>query len=476
MKIKLTALFFIITVSLFAQKYGNVWQFGNRTGIDFNSCTAIPLQTAGNPGPEGCSSVCDAVGQLLFYTNSDSVWDKLNHSMPNGYLIPSSGTISQVIIIPKPLSTTLYYVITTTIQGSTPYLQYHEVDMSLNGGLGDVSSKNNVLSTTRITEQVAATYQSNGVDIWLMVHEYLTNKFMVYSVTASGIAPTPVVSNVGPAHKACISGMNARGEIKFSPDGQRVAFTANGIGNNDSTNILCVFHFDNATGMVSNPIGLRAGRGDYGLSFSADNSKLYEATWKAFNFTAADKNYIYQFDLAGSDSATISASRATVDSSASTSTVYGDLKLAPDGKIYVAIHNSHYLGVINAPNLPAPLCNYVANGFSLGSSTAAFGLNNYIEYTTYCNTTAVADADVSSTKLSVFPNPFSKTATLKFNYAANENYTLSIYDPHGKMVRSIKNIHPGEVEIEKQDLSAGLYFFVLRDQKQIIGTGKLAVE
>lgn len=472
MKIKFTFILLLFVRLATAQNYGNVWRFGQAAGIDFNSCEPSVFTQGIDVGSEGCSAISNAAGQLLFYTNSDSVWDRTNHSMPNGYLIPASGTLSQVLIIPKPLSTTIYYVITTTIQGTSPHLEYHTVDMSLHGGLGDVMSKNNVLSTSLITEQVAATYHQDGADIWLMVHEYLTNRFFAYLVTASGISSTPVISAVGPAHHSCISGINARGQIKFSPDGTKVAFTANGVGTNDSTNILCVFDFNRTTGAVSNPVNLPYGRGDFGLSFSADNSKLYESTWKAFAFTASDKNYIYQFDLSAGAPAAIAASRYCVDSATS---VYGDMKLAPDGKIYISIYNQMSLAVINAPDQAGSACNYNAAGFSLSGKRCWAGLNNYIEYSSYCNTTGVPEVE-NSTAATVFPNPFRESATLQFPYSIGMSCTLTIYNVQGQAVRTIPGIRSGNVTIIRGELAAGLYFYRLYSEGRAFAGGKLAIQ
>ena len=209
-----------------------------------------------------------------------------------------------------------------------------------------------------------------------MTHEYGTDKFLSFLVTSGGINLTPIISSIGPTHVSCTSNINSRGEIKFSPDGSMVAFNGNGVGNNSSTNILALFDFDNATGIVSNAINLPYSNGEFGLSFSPDNSKLYGSTWKAFAFGAGEYNYIYQFDLSSGNPATIINSK--------TNSIYGSMKIGPDGKIYVARMNAQYVGVINEPNLVGVACNYVSNGFYLDGKICKYGLNNYIEYQTYC--------------------------------------------------------------------------------------------
>jgi len=470
MKAKIIIVLLFLSVASFGQQYGNIWQFGNHVEVDFNNCTPIASNRHNNnSGFEGCSTICDALGQLLFYTNSDTVWNSLGNAMPNGHLINSSGTLSQVIIIPKPLSDSLYYIVTTKIQAAGSLtLRYHVVNMNLNLGLGDVISTNNVLTSSNITEQIAATWHSNGTDIWLMAHEYGTNNFLAYLVTSSGISPAPVISGVGPAHVSCNSNINARGEIKFSPDGNKIAFNGNGVGGNDPSNILAIFDFDKSTGIVSNPLNLPFGRGDFGLSFSPDNSKLYGTTWKAMNFSGSDYNYIYQFDLSSNDPSTIINSKQIIDS-VHVPTSYGDMKLGPDGKIYVARYNSSYLGVIDKPNQAGPACNYIYNGLYLEGKTCQFGLNNYIEYTNYCTPVSVNDAtNQPENNITVFPNPSSGYFTITFSDLIN-NGTVEVYNLLGEKIVEDIILFSTRKEINLKNASSGIYFVKIHEgEKQFV--------
>ena len=451
------------------QKYGNVWEFGEHAGINFNSCHPVAITNGNNPGFEGCGSISDTSGQLLFYTNSDTVWNKLNQFMPNGNLVASYGTLSQVIIFRKPLSNSLYYIVTTKIQAmGTLSLQYHIVDMSLNSGLGGIASKNNVITTTNITEQVSATMNSNGTDIWLMVHEYATNHFMTYIVTSAGISLVPIISAVGPVHIACTSNINARGEIKFSPDASKIAFNANGVGGNNPSNILTLFDFDNSSGIVSNPLNLPFSRGDWGLSFSPDNSKLYGTTWKAFNFGLNDYNYLYQFDLSSGVPATIINSKQILDSILPPIS-YGDLKLGPDGKIYVARYYSYYLGVINFPDLAGSACNYDSNGVYLGGKRCRYGLNNYIEYNNYCNSTSIAYLNEYKSSINIFPNPGNGEINITSTSIIDE---IVIRNVLGQVIYKAT---PNEKNMELKVDIDGIYCVSVRSEKGVI-TKKIIVQ
>ena len=440
-----------------AQNHGNVWQFGDDVGLFFHGCVPHVIEGS-NAGFEGCASVCGSAGELLFYTNSEWVWNSAHVPMPNGFLNVSANTLSQVLIVKQPGPGTLYYIVTTTIQGDGPgALSYHVVDMAEDDGLGDVVSQDNTLFAGTSTEHVAATWHANGTDIWIMAHAYPENDFLCYLVTPSGVSTTPVISSVGPTFPACNSNINTRGEIKFSIDGTRLAMAGNGVGNEPGSDVLALFHFDAATGVVSDPLELPAVRGDFGLSFSPDGTKLYGATWKALNFTATDVNVIYQFDLSSGDSATIAASMQIIHT-AGISEPFGCLKLGPDGRIYVSGNGRQYLGVINEPDLAAPACNYVDDGLYLNGATVRFGLNNYIEYVNCGSvTTGAPDHGVEGLMLTMDLAGDRITLSGPGMFQA----PVSVFDPAGRCVLR-GTLTNGSLDISS--LSRGSYALALESQ------------
>ena len=96
---------------------------------------------------EGCSSISDQNGNLLFYSDGIRVWDKAHRLMPNGTgLLGHESSTQSAIIIPKNDSTTQYYIFTVDepdpeLDNDKPInygLNYTLVDLSLNNGFGDV--------------------------------------------------------------------------------------------------------------------------------------------------------------------------------------------------------------------------------------------------------------------------------------------------------------------------------------------------
>ncbi|MBC7411661.1 MAG: hypothetical protein H7331_04320, partial [Bacteroidia bacterium] len=196
--LQLTFFFMFITLHCFAQKQNNIWCFGDNAGLNFNTTTPTVLTGSQMSTNEGCASTSDSLGNLLFYTDGISVWNKTHAVMPNGTgLLGSASTTQSALIVPQPGSTTLYYIFTIGELGGS--MNYTMVDMTLAGGNGGVvaSSKNTVLHPL-VAEKQCAFMRCDG-SIWLISHEWNTNNFFADLITPTGINST-VVSAVGVVH------------------------------------------------------------------------------------------------------------------------------------------------------------------------------------------------------------------------------------------------------------------------------------
>src|SRR5204862_217862 len=102
------------------------------------------------------------------------------------------------IVVPKPRDTNRYYVFTADAADHdfTNGYRYSEVDMTLNGGLGDVTANRNVLLYTPCTEKLAAVRHPNGIDYWVITKEWNNNRYRVYKIDCGGINTTPIISDL----------------------------------------------------------------------------------------------------------------------------------------------------------------------------------------------------------------------------------------------------------------------------------------
>lgn len=332
----------LLSFASFAQKENNIWALGYRAGLDFNSGTATTIKT--NITSMNCSaSICDATGQLMFYTSGDSIWDKNGHTMPNGYDLIGTRTAIRgaALIVPFINDPKKYYVFShENVDGILSgdqfagRLYYCVVDMSLNGGLGDVVTGKKTIPVDSSLGNKLVVVPGNDCNLWLITHKYdtsftladtNTNKFLIYNITDTGFSPTPVVSNVGN-----LSGIVAyiSGDIVASSDRKKLALNS---GNGLPTGLGSeLYDFSPVTGQVSNPILLDTGISDAGISFSPDNSKLYISS-----LTNGDQpNVLFQYDLSGSTTTSIISSKTLIDTLSTMPSFGTVLRLGTDGKIY----------------------------------------------------------------------------------------------------------------------------------------------
>lgn len=73
----------------------------------------------------------------------------------------------------------------------------------------------------------------------------------------------------------------------------------------------------------------------------------------------------------------------------------------------------------------------------------------------------------------IYPNPFTNSSILEFNYKSSHTYNLHILNSAGQLIKSIDQINSGTVHISGKEFSSGIYFYqLLKDDKEMM-RGKL---
>ena len=67
-----------------AQNESSNWYFGSNSGLTFNTSPPSALQDSQMSTGEGCASVSDFAGELLFYTDGRTIWNRNHSVMLNG--------------------------------------------------------------------------------------------------------------------------------------------------------------------------------------------------------------------------------------------------------------------------------------------------------------------------------------------------------------------------------------------------------
>src|SRR5436189_4621483 len=100
--------FMLISLGFGAQNETKKWYFGYGAGLDFMNSPPTPLTGSLNT-LEGCASIADAAGNLLFYTDGSTVYDQTHAVMANGSgLMGNSSSTQSGVIETQPGTTNLY--------------------------------------------------------------------------------------------------------------------------------------------------------------------------------------------------------------------------------------------------------------------------------------------------------------------------------------------------------------------------------
>ncbi|MGB0918546.1 MAG: lysyl oxidase family protein, partial [Flavobacteriales bacterium] len=90
--------------------------------------------------------------------------------------------------------------------------------------------------------------------------------------------------------------------------------------------------------------------------------------------------------------------------------------------------------------------------------------------------TGIDELENGGVELSLFPNPMESTSTLKIENRFSANINVEIIDPSGKRVRDYGNVSTTSVTINKDNLSAGIYFIQVTDENRVLNREKLIVQ
>lgn len=434
----LTILYFV-TFFCFSQNPAGIWYFGNKAGIRFNS-NYIPVSISNGQleTNEGCATLCDENGNLLFYTDGIKVWNRNHQIMPNGNGLNGDPSSTQsAIIVPKPGSLTLYYIFTVDELGKPNGLNYSIIDLTLDGGKGDIITKNVMLFSPSL-EKITAVKHANQTDVWIIAHKYNSNTFISYRLSNTGIL-SAVNSNVG----VTVANDTQRtiGYMKSSPNGEYVVCANSGIMSN-----IEVFKFNNSTGqlvLLATSYFDYNGLGAYGVEFSSNSNVLYISRIDYVNY----KSEIYQFDITSQDETLINNSKLLISSQNFSSNnfdgIYASLQLGPDQKIYVARNNLYHLSAIGNPNTLGLGCQFVENGVVL-QNQCKFGLPSFVTSYLELNFTAQNFCFNSETN---FNTPLIPSAV---------SYNWNFDDPNSGLSNISNNSNPTHVFS-----SPGEYFVTL---------------
>lgn len=391
--------FYILPFSLFAQLHDNTWLNGFLTTFPLDHTES--KITFGNMVPHVIAeperlldmrqcgtTVSDAEGNLIFYTNCHQIANRKNQIMEGGdsinFAYPaeegrkfrSGGIYPQgAIALPRP-GNPEEYILLHISEGSIPedpfiigsHLLYSKINMNLNNGDGVVVEKNQiVIADTLQINGLLTTRHANGRDWWLLVFEAISARYyrvlvsdQGVSVVGQGETDTPIYPDLG------VGG--------FSPDGTKYVVTP--LDFQAETFSLELFDFDRCTGLLSNHkrVEYLSNPQDFDFPyFEQAFSSCFSPNSRFLYFNRLTK--LYQLDM--QDPELKVEKIADFDGFLPRYffyNVFGYTGLFPDGLIYMTpAMPTEYYHVIRQPNEPGrashfkqhSLVAYGASGYSM---------------------------------------------------------------------------------------------------------------
>lgn len=362
-----------------SNKNNYTWRFAAAAEIKFNpTTTAVSVNNnSGNKSgynSEGCAIANDPLtGQVLFATDGTTVYDKNNTQMVNGNAIggnTNASTAQAAAIAVLPDCTNKKFFIFSNTATSTVFpstagtLSFSIVDMSLNGGLGQVIIKNQVLRSD-VDEAMIVVANTATNKFWLIAKLDKANKYAVIAIPTNpaDFAGNSKVYDVPPPAASGVPTLTNAVTLSYSPAAKKIALAMR-----NPAACVATLDFNEATGALGNcqlidnvAINATNNAGTSTISdceWSADGTKLYAATSSAVN--------VYQYDFSQNP-----VKRTVVfnDANFLLSTTAGGFKLGPDEVIYyrystlaAAIHK------IAQPNLAGALCQFQQNALNVSAA------------------------------------------------------------------------------------------------------------
>jgi gliding motility-associated-like protein len=452
----------LIAFSLFAkeasaQKRYNVWAFGKRGGINFNTDppTGWRSRTEAKEDhlPYYITSICDRGGNLMMYTDGITVWNRDGFKLPkfNNWW-PLADKVMP-LLVPRPGHDTLFYLFAISNAANPFQLQAFPLRLKNSGDIDEIVYPRPTGANTfqhRLVNNasmvLAGTSHCNQKDYWITT--YAEHSLYSYLVTENGVNMVPVITNV-PSTVINDSTIDpGYSNIKFSANSEKIVIPV------AKENKVVIYDFDNATGQYNTPLEIHVDPAYIieEVELSADGSKLYIAyKWFDPEFVNPSLGHdVAQVDLAAGSISQIEQSFTRITpisdrdfcSRASCFTTYRSLQLGPDGNIYVGMRYAtldiilvdQTMSVIEDPNAPGLNCRYRKSQFNIGVKYM-FGGYNYIRSESF----SLEQNGIQVEKQNCVDKPvkfsllFNKVDSVNWEFgdaASGSNYSRSLIPQH----------------------------------------------
>ncbi len=418
------------------------------------------------------ATICNAQGDFLMSTNGIWIANANNDTMMNGKGLNPNGITgnwqyglpmtSNALFLPYPGDTSRYILFhhTTTFDGysyTANELYNSVVDISINGGLGSVIQKNNIVVADTFNWGIGACKHANGRDWWIVMSKHNTDSIFTCLLSKNGIIETYWQELSTPRSWYNLS------QLSFSRLGDEFYLTYY-----DSATVnyyLAISAFDRCTGYLQSAsiIQLTNNEVVWGLCPSTSGKYVY----------ACSSSKVFQIN---SDSLTVDTV-AYYDGFISPpnltccATTFWNMYLAANGKIYITSGSGvQHLHEMNFPDSAGVACDVQQHSINLGYAQLR-AVPNHPNYNlgpvmgSVCDTLGVGLPEMQHDfHFGISPNPVAD-GPVKIIYLLPENKSgiFEVYNMTGQLVYKM-NLPPWSTlqYVDLPSLSEGVYTAVVR--------------
>ncbi|MBP9081734.1 MAG: T9SS type A sorting domain-containing protein [Bacteroidia bacterium] len=464
-----------------AQGRNSVWLLGDqaKARISFSDTSYnITSETRTIPFSDTQGNISDENGNLLMSSNGVFIADATGDTMMNGGgLNPGWGVINcpdglcmsfANLFLPVPGDSTIYILFHQVAEITAPVgldaleIYYSIIDISQNGGLGKVVSKNNVALSGVFSWGYAACKHANGRDWWITAMNDVANGLHTFLLTPDtlkymGLQIFPIQNYP----------YGFAGQPLFSPDGTKFAFGGSyGINGMNYLSSITLLNFDRCDGTFSldTVIDFTDNYISFASAFSPNSKYLY--------FSSLVHAYQYDTDAGGLLPHELIATLDTFYSPTPPFSVsFYLMYLAANGRIYLTSGNSVMdLHEIESPDSSGVTCNFNLHNVNI----PCFNFRSVPNHPNYylgrlvgspCDTlTSINDPPEHDFRFKVFPNPvMDGNFNILYLLPQNQPGKLEVFDINGRRIYEMNLPHWStmqEVSLPKS-ISSGVYNCVI---------------
>ena len=383
-----SALIFLCTGEIQAQRETYNWIFGDKAGLTWNTTRDFTASyvyggigtatlkdmptniTSPLTAIQGSFTLSDRKGKLLLFSNGSKLYNADKELMnPTTDMVGNIDNAQSGILFPYPGNPNKYVAVTTG-RWSNDILGYTVIDMKGSSGLGNIESINNSFPDGylgKVGSSITTIKHTNDVDYWVIAPGKGNPSYInIWRFTPDGIEPPRSFQL-----PVDVAENKANGYFKISPNGKHFVWGT------FSDSKLFFGNFDNTTGTFSDIRHITSSAGGnefYGVEFSMSGKYMYVSK-TASGLVSEFLLYVFDFEslINSSDPQNYYQTQMKRISFPSTSGMPAALQLGPDGRMYISGY----------PYFSSPASFYVIENPEQYNNLKIYRLDNFLTGSPY---------------------------------------------------------------------------------------------